>query len=140
MATVTGTLRNFGWSNMSNLKPRVWFIPSGPAVRVSRLLATPPIEATISTTGNLTVTLEQTVGTRPDSWYNIRIEWLDPGGNYIGADYPEWRLYVPQQGGELSELLDVPPASGDVWVGPTPPPTTSRLWLDTNTGKLKGWN
>lgn len=142
MAIVTGTLNDFGLDALTAYSPEIAFIPSGPAVNAVKLLATRTVMASPGSDGSFTVDLAPTDNLRPERWYTIRIQWLDASGGYVGADFPDWRLYVPTAGGILADLIAAPWNPALVWVGadaPTGIPTVNTFWLDIITGDLKRW-
>lgn len=143
MATITGALSDFGINPFPELQPRLIFTASGPAVSSSRLFATKPVIVDVASgSGSFTVDLQPTDGVRPAVYYKITIEWLDPDGNYVSADFLEWKLYVPSEGGELYDLIKAPANPLLFWVGETPPPVPmpGQYWLTPSTGDLKKWS
>jgi hypothetical protein len=143
MATVTGALSDFGIAPFPELQPRIQFIPSGPGVNGTRLFSGPPPTVNVGAgSGSFTIELQRTDDVRPVVWYTVRIEWLDPAGNYIGVDHPDWKLFVPAGGGELGDLLEAPLNPFIFWVDATPPPNPQpgQYWLNTTTGDLLKWS
>lgn len=143
MATVTFKLTDFGLDSLAAFAPEVVFTPSGPAVNSTNLLATRPIVATPNTDGTGVVDLAPTDDLRPEGWYAISMRWLDASSEFIGVDFPNWRLYVPPAGGALADLIVTPWNPGLVWAGPTAPagtPTANTMWLNTTTGDLSIWS
>ena len=134
-ATVTGSLRTFNGANFNHLDPVLIFTPnkaatgangqifSGGEVRVT------PDQATSAFTVNLEVTESMVT---EDVYYIPSIEWRDPAGNFMKADYPGWRLYVPSGGGQLPDLLQQPLNRSMVIKSPVNPGTrygSGALWL-----------
>jgi hypothetical protein len=136
MATVTGNLADFGFTFLAGLHPEIIFTPSGPAILGATLLATRPIVATTrESDGAFALTLSPTVGLRPESWYTISFRWLDPAGNYVSRDFPDWKLYVPYEGGQVGDLLETPWNPSLVFVGreePTDDPIAGMAWMNTD--------
>lgn len=141
MATVTGTLNDFGLQAMAHLDPRIVFTLSGPAVTTSRvLLATRSIVVPVTEGhGFWSVELATTVGMRPERVINTRVEWRDPdfygeGSGFIGVDFHGWQLFVPPEGGSFADLVSAPSNPESVWVGPTPPENAvpGTWWLNTD--------
>ena len=142
MATVTGALTDFGIQPFPTLQPRLIFTPSGPAVSDVRLFATRPIIVIPAGSGSFTVDLQPTDGVKPAVFYAVTIEWLDPAGNYVSADFLEWDIYVPSAGGAIQDLIKAPVNPMLFWVGEDPPPapTPGQQWLTPSTGDLKKWS
>ena len=151
MPIISGTLRDFGLTAFPGQNPVITFRANGPAVTQSgALLATKDINVTPDSAGDWSVSLAATdTLATGDVWYTISISWLDPANNYIGIDFPEWRLFVPAKGGgDLADLLEKPANPSLVWVGLTPPfaPTPRTKWLDMNpdgtagSGNLYEWS
>lgn len=125
MALVTFKLSDMGIASMGNLAPRVFFVPEGAAVLPTTpndyLLASKWVEATL---GDDTVTF--TVDLYPTSWmqpprrYRLVIWWLDAAKNFRNQDTPPWLFTVPAEGGQLSDMVDVPLTNGFVWVWSDP--------------------
>lgn len=143
MATVTGALSDIGIQPFPELQPRLIFTPSGPGLSDARLFATKPkIVNVASGSGSFTVDLQPTQGSRPAVYYTITIEWLDPSGNYVSADFLTWKLFVPYEGGELTELIEAPANPMLFWVGEDPPvlPTPGQHWLKPSSGDIQKWS
>jgi hypothetical protein len=143
MATVTGALSDIGINAFPELQPRLIFTPSGPATAATRLFATKPVIVPVASgSGTFTVDLQPTDGMRPAIWYVVTIEWLDPAGNYVSADFLEWKLFVPSGGGNFGDLVQAPLNPLLFWVSETPPtdPTPGQYWLTPSTGDLKKWS
>lgn len=143
MATVTGALSDFGINPFPELQPRLIFTPSGPGVSATRLFATKPIIVDVASgSGSFTVNLQPTDGVRPAVYYKVTIEWLDPAGNYVSADFLEWKIFVPSAGGELYDLIQAPVNPLLFYVGETAPlyPVPGQYWLKPSTGDIKKWS
>jgi hypothetical protein len=139
MATVTGTLHDFGMGPLAAFSPKITFRPSGPGVTGAKLLATKPITVVPDESGYFTVELEPTDAIHPDRWYTIAIEWLDASIEYIGKDIlVDWKLRVPQAGGPIGQLVEAPSNPAQVWTGLTPPmlPTRGTWWLVVDPDNL----
>lgn len=136
MAIVTFKLNDFGFNKVQQ-QPRVIFTPSGAGVIASFLLTAKPVVVEVSPSDleTFSVDLAVTSWIRPERWYEIRIEWLDSAGGYIGLDMPGWKLHVPPEGGLLTDLIDVPMNPGLVWIGlapPSSPPVPFGWWFEMN--------
>lgn len=130
MARVYGTLTDFGLQALIGRAPKVTFVPSGPGVRARQLFSSTPVEATVLADGSWSVELTPTDGVVPETWYSIRIEHLNPGGEYTHFDVLDWRVYVPADGGPIGGLPGVPLSADTVLVGlSTPPPGYRGWWL-----------
>lgn len=155
MALVVGNVSTFGLESLSMLPIDLSFVPSGPAASGSKyLLISKPVPATVALNGSgaFSVNLASTDGVYPLSWYTVRTEWLDPAGNFTRIDFPDWKLFVPAEGGDFADLVQFPQNPQLVWVSLTEPtaiPTGNSLWLkdnpnDTadplNTGDLYQWS
>jgi hypothetical protein len=137
MATVTGTLRNFGLANINHLDPEIIFQANRPATGGSgQIFATDPIKVTPGAGGAWTVDLEPTETLlTADVYYIVSVEWRDPANNYMRADFPDWRLYVPTAGGVFGDLLAQPNNPHMVIVSPVDPGTDydiKTMWLQTD--------
>lgn len=115
MALVTGSLNTFAFTTFINKAPRVLFVPSGPGVSTKYLLASEPVEATFLNAQDFEVNLAVNEFVSPPTWYTVRIEWLGAAGEYIRADYPQWKVRVPAEGGDMSDLIDAPVNGGIIW-------------------------
>lgn len=134
MAAVTGTLRNFGLANINYLDPEVIFQANKPATGGSgQIFATEPIIVTPGSDSSWTANLQDTEALlTEDVYYTITVQWRDPANNYIRADFPEWRLYVPSAGGVFGDLVQHPVNRSMVIKSPTDPGTKfgeGALWL-----------
>jgi hypothetical protein len=138
LATVTGTLTDFGLAALAAYSPQLIFTPSGPAINTTSLLGTRPITVTPAADGTFTVTLATTEDMQPATWYTISAQWLNSTGGYIGRDFPEWQLFVPTAGGNITALLSIPTNPAQVWVNPVAPanPTPGTWWLNPLTADL----
>lgn len=152
MPTVTGTLRDFKLDTLNSLSPRIVFTASEPAVTSNAILSTRPIVVIPNAAGGFTVELQSTDSVRPLIHYNVRVEWLESDGGYVGVDLLGWPLFVPAEGGSIGDLVSTSSIPAQVWVGLTPPPppvTPGTWWLETNpddpsdprnTGRLYEWS
>lgn len=144
MPTVTGTLQDFGLASLSAYKPQIIFTPSQAASTRNSIFASRPIVVEPSTSGTFTVTLANTTILRPEVWYQITIRWLDPLAGYQSADFPQWKVRVPGDGGNLGELIETNPSALETWIGPNPPsdPVPYLWWIDTSKTPpvLNEWN
>ncbi|MEV8180340.1 hypothetical protein [Specibacter sp. NPDC078692] len=104
-ATMTGTLRDFSRGSMSGKQVRIGFFPSDVGTRGGYIFPTDPRWAIPDSSGLFSIDLEVTAGLVPQVWYNIKIEWLDTGGNYQSLDTPDWVLVVPSNGGTVSDNI-----------------------------------
>jgi hypothetical protein len=151
MAIVTGTLTDFNLQSLYSASARLVFTASDPGILPGRLLSTRPIVVIPSASGAFEVDLRPTDAIMPLVWYQVRIDWLDSDGGYVGTDFVPWPLFVPSEGGAIGDLLSMPSNPGMVWEGPTPPdnPTPGTWWLQVNpndpadprnTGQLYEWS
>ncbi|WP_309129487.1 hypothetical protein [Microbacterium sp.] len=128
MATIWGTLSDFGLEALTPFKPVLKFLPSGPGVKGNRLFSSRPVEAPVNATGAFSVLLEPTDGVIPKAWYTVSIEYLNPGGEYTSYDLLNYRLLVPAPGGAIGELPDTPLSADTVLVSLAPPPPGYKGW------------
>ena len=150
MPTISGTLRDFGLTAFPGQSPVITFRANGPAVtRAGALLATKDINVTPNSAGDFSVVLAATDTLATGNiWYTVSISWLDPAGNYIHADFPDWRLFVPARGGDLADIIEKPANPSLVYIGLTAPayPTPGMKWLEATldgtagTGNLYEWS
>lgn len=140
MPNVTGKLLDIGLSPIDDLRPVVVFTPKnesgdGSSVNASEIFTNRPISVRPDIGGSFTVRLATTTTLRPETWYEIRIEWFEPTGGFVGAAYPAFRLRVPPEGGMLPALVDAEPTSRLTWVGPNPPrdETPYLWWIDNGS-------
>ncbi|GAA0960168.1 hypothetical protein [Frigoribacterium faeni] len=136
MATVTGTLSDFGYASLAPLRPEIAFIPSGAGVFGGRLMATRPVTVTPGTSGYFEVDLVPA----DDRWFQIRIAWLDPVSGAPDNDYVEPRLYVPELGGPIGHLLKAPstPSTDVAWQPTAPKPwPVGLVWVNSITGRVQ---
>lgn len=140
MATVTGTLTDFGLQALTPYAPTLVLIPAKPAVSADGgVLATRPLRVTPAADGSFTFNpVVASVDTSPETMYALRIEWLDSASNYTGMDLLSG-LVVPLGLSQINDLSGIPVSRW--WVGPEPPddPEAHTWWLDTTNGDLKEW-
>lgn len=131
MATITGTLSDFGLEPLSDRAPIIRFIPSAAGVNGARLFASTPITVTPAPDGSFAVELASTDGVVPDAWYTVQIEHLNSGGVPTHFDVLGLRIYVPlDYDGPMSELPGVPLSPDTVLVSlDLPPQGFKGYWL-----------
>lgn len=151
MPTVTGTLSDIGLEDLSDFNPVLIFKPSNAAVSADgHVFAAKPVEVTPASNGMFTVNLATTDNVRParTRWL-VTLGWRDPDGYGGGQgrynrDVFEAAFRVPSGGGALADLIDTPPATGDIYIGVAPPPDGHgyRYWLDISgtSPVLKEWS
>ena len=141
MATVTGTLTDFGLNNLFSFSPRLFFTPSTVGVLNGQVFATKPVRATIFEDASFSVELQPTEALLNDVYYSVSISYLNTGGTYISLDLPEWKVRVPDEGGPIGELITAAVNPRLTWVDEDPPiaPTAGQLWLVPSTGDLYRW-
>jgi len=151
MAVITGTLLDFSLDALAPYSPRLIFAGSQPATSGDRLLSTRPFMVRVEADGSFSVDVQPTDSVTPAAWYTVRVEWLDSDGGFVGVDLPDWRIFVPKEGGAIGNLIQAPSNPALVWVGLTPPPapvTPGTWWLVSNpddvtdprnTGELFEW-
>lgn len=134
MPVVNGTLENFGMLSIAALDPEIIFTANKPAVGLDNaIFVTDPIVEIPAADGTWAVLLQNTSTLiTADVYYTIVIRWRDPANNYMRADFPDWKLYVPDTGGEFTDLIKHPVNPGLVIVSPVNPGTDFELntaWL-----------
>lgn len=128
MAVVTGTLTDFGLDPIAGLYPEIEFRPSSPAVGSGgKLMATKPLRFTPTVAGAFTAFLQPTDDLLPVGvHYKMSVRWLDAEKNFVKADNPDWKLFVPAAGGAIADLIRLPfgpalsitsPVAPPLWVG-----------------------
>ena len=121
MSTYTGVVADA--SILALPSPRLVFTLSEPAISSTvHIIATKPVYADISPTGSFTVELTPNVDLRPTTYYLMRLEWLDIGGNYTGVDFLDWHFIAETGGGVIPDMLGDLSNIFDVWVGETDNP------------------
>ena len=124
MGLVTGSVIDFGFASLGSASGRIIFRPNTSAtgtgtagaaqlLSTRRLIATPDV-----TTGVWSIDLYPNTNTRPVSYYTVSVEWLDSAGNYIGVDYVTGVLVVPENGGNVRDLLRNGIAGTETWIVP----------------------
>jgi len=140
MALVTGTLKDFGLAPLSTYQPLISFTPSSAALQGGLLLATRPVAVVPSASGAFSADLQPTDGLMPATWYSIRIQWLDSDGGYAAVDFVEWKLFVPQEGGQIGDLVAAPVNPALVYTSLTPPEVggipSGTWWLESNPNNI----
>jgi len=151
MPNVTGTLTEVGGGHLVGKYPEIHFTLNAPNSKSGVMLPTEPVTVQPASDGSFTAPLQSTTDMLDDAWYTLSIQWLDAGGNYVRADFPDWALQVPTGGGSFSDLFGKPPTNTRmVYVSLTAPenPRPFTMWLEQNplndadplnTGKLYEW-
>ncbi|AOY72049.1 hypothetical protein ARZXY2_2519 [Arthrobacter sp. ZXY-2] len=152
MPDVTGTVTEVGGGHLDGAFPEIHFKLNAANRKGGVLVPTQPFIVSPASNGVWTANLQQTTNMHDLAWYTLSIRWLDLGGNYVRADFPDWALQVPASGGAFSDLISKPPTNTQmVWVSLTPPPNKQLFtkWLEQdpddlnnplNTGILYEWS
>lgn len=133
--TVTGNLDEVSGGHLVGKIPEIHFTLNAPNAKAGALIPTEPKTVQPDSNGAFTVNLETTTDMMDDAYYTVSIQWLDAGGNYVKADFPDWKLQVPTGGGSFTNLFGGPPKNQRmVYVSLTPPPNPRNLtlWLKAN--------
>lgn len=130
MPTITGRLSDFAGDPGLEVHPRIVFRPNGAAVGGDVLLySRPVIVDTFGPDGSFSVDLKSTDElwhvTGDDVWYDVTIDRLLAGADYMPWDHPGWRLKVPPGGGLFSALVVAPTNPAQMWVGPAVTPESN---------------
>ena len=148
---VPGNVTEISGGHLAGRNPEIHFTLNAPQAKAGKMFPTQPHTVVPASDGSFTANLESTTDMQDLAWYTVSIQWLDAGGNYVKADFPDWQLQVPTSGGEFSNLFRKPPKNTRmVYVSLTPPdnPTPYTLWLNDdptdpdnplNTGDLYEW-
>lgn len=135
MAVVTGNARMFTGNAFPAVRGfQLTFKPSNPAVGSSFTFWGPPVTvAPAVPSGDFSVQLVDNSQMTPKTWYEVSARWLDAESNFVGVDYPGWKVFVTGDG-DIKDMLQVPPDSGAIWIGPNPPtdPETFAGWVDNS--------
>ncbi|QLD10877.1 hypothetical protein [Microbacterium oleivorans] len=123
MPLITGRLSDFQGNPGLEVHPRIVFRPSGAAVGGTSLFySRPVIVDTFGPDGSFSVELQSTDElwhiAGDDVWYEVTIDRLVAGADYMPWDHPGWRLKVPAGGGLFSALVVAPTNPAQVWFGP----------------------
>lgn len=140
MAEVTGSFRDAVMSVASLGQPRVVFYLPDPqlstGIAPGRMTPTEPVFATLNVDNEFTINLISTENMLdPDAHYRIRLEWTSAGEIKHVMDFPDWKIYVPENGGSLDDLARY--GQGGwwnqrlIWVSLTAPrhPRRGMMWL-----------
>lgn len=154
MALVRGNVATFGLESISLVGMRLVFSPTGAGtIGAKYLLVSKPVQVSVAVDGSgaFVVNLAPTTTVHPLRWYTIRAEWLDSASNFTGVDFIDWKLFVPEEGGDFADLLQYPANPQLGWTELVPPPalpSPGSLWLNDNpnnvadprnTGDLYQW-
>lgn len=143
MPIVNGTLTDFGLDPMAGNAPRVRFRAASPAFNGLTVLATKTVEAIPAANGFFEVDLASTETIQPATHYVVQLAWTDlEPSRKDRTDTLPWKLYVPEDGGALGDLLALPSNPANVWTGTEPPPdpTPGTWWYNPDTGDLSEWS
>lgn len=153
MAKIFGTLLDFSLDALAPYSPRLVFTPSQPSTTSGTLLSAKPFRVGVDPDGHFEVDVQPTDVTSPESFYTVRVEWLDTDGGFIGVDLWDFPIYVPSTGGAIGDLMRATANPQLAWVGVNPPsgvlPVATVWWLQVNpddpddpraTGILYEWN
>jgi hypothetical protein len=150
-APVVGNVTDVAGTHLNGKIPEVHFTLNSPNAKAGKMIPTEPLTVQPASDGSFTANLESTTDMQDDAWYTVSIQWLDAGGNYVKADFPDWALQVPTGGGSFSDLFGKPPQNTAMIYVSLEAPTDPRpwsFWLEDdptdpdnplNTGKLHQW-
>jgi len=134
MATVTFTAQDCNLQSMVGKSLKLTFTLTDPATTGASLFLTDPIVVTVAD-GTNSVVLQDTETMDQLRYYRVAATWLDAAGGYVSVDYPDWNLFVPIGGGNLSALI---PQSANnpymiFWQETEPNPwPVGTVWVDTS--------
>jgi len=135
MPAVTGNLTDIGGGHLVGKIPELHFFLNAPNTKTGVVLPTEKLTVQPASDGSFTANLQATTDMLDDAWYTVSMQWLDAGGNYVKADFPDWKLEVPTSGGSFPNLFGKPPQNTRmVYVSLTPPddPRPFTLWMQAN--------
>ncbi|MCP1414415.1 hypothetical protein [Paenarthrobacter sp. A20] len=145
---VPGNVTEISGNHLSGRNLEVHFTLNAPQAKSGKIFPTQPLTVAPASDGSFTANLESTTDMMDDAWYTVSIQWLDSGGNYVKADFPDWQLNVPTGGGSFSDLFGRPPKNTLMFyvslTAPVNPPKNSAWLKDDptnpenplNTGEL----
>ena len=131
MAEVAGTVNVpgklsdiLGQSVPLGSDPIVLFALSEPSVAADGSLVT-SVErrVQVGADGKFIAKLVPTMTMRPYAFYRIAIGIRDASLEYRVIDFPQFRLHVPPEGGNFSDLVHAPPPPQVIANGYGPPPS-----------------
>lgn len=147
MAVVTGTLWDIGTGHLGGRQPQLVFEIDRPGTKGGYVYATEPEIVTPAADGSWSANLTPTVDMLDQCHYKLSMRWLDPAGNFVRVDFPDWEIHVSSAGGKFTDLITKTSNSRMVHVSTTAPkdPQMFSLWLQMdpenpasllNTGNL----
>ena len=148
---VPGNLTDVGGGHLVGKFPELHFTLNKAQAKAGKVFPTQPVTVAPAADGSFTANLESTTDMMDDAWYTVSIQWLDAGGNYVKADFPEWTLQVPTGGGSFSDLFGKPPKNTAMIYVSLEAPADPRKWSfwlkddpvdpdnPLNTGELYQW-
>lgn len=148
MATVTMDVRQFNLSLPSEAKRLiVRFVPSDAAAGRSHVFFGDEVRLLTPPDGRIVTELAPTTRLNPRTWYSIFFDWFDrydtPNWDLDGWSQLPGRLYVPDAGGDVTDLMVAPEEGRNpgylFWEpppGPGPAPgrgvaVTGDYWVDS---------
>lgn len=146
-ALVRGSLKSFGDASIQGVQGRLFFRPSSTAVGPDGNVFAPlEREAVMSTNGTRwDANLVPTHNIRPLTWYIPVLKWLNGEGPEMA--FPQWRLFVPPEGGWFDDLVQTKWNNNLMWMGPEEPPglpedrTNNTAWRPTDPSHPDyGWD
>ena len=122
MAIVTGLSKDIRLQSARDVALRLRFSlrsTDGTAAFIGSTLVSPVDRfAEISAFDGFSIDLASTDLMTGNHYYVITAEWLDPIAGWSPAEFMEWEIRVPVNGGPLSALVDMPIGGGEVWIVP----------------------
>ena len=144
MPLVNGTLTDFGLAPLLGLDPVLLFRATSAGISNQNLLAASmPVEVTPAANGFFEVELAATDALMPgEVEYRLEVKYRERRTRNVKHEVLPWALRVPEAGGAITDLLQVPSNPASVWVGTTPPdnPTSGTWWYNPETGELNEWS
>lgn len=110
MPTVTGTLTDIGLAPLVGLEVRLRFTPSAPAVGIDgHVFASAPVDVTPASDGSFSVVLASTDGLLPvGTHWLVQVQFRQSTTDTVGftaSDFLPFKLFVPNAGGNLGDLI-----------------------------------
>jgi hypothetical protein len=136
MAIVQGWLTDLGFDSLSPDEAVIeWHISDNATTFDGRTIAQKVKTCKPNSSGIWSIDLAPTETMDQDRYYTIVVRWL---GNF-GFDELPWKIYVPAEGGQFSDLVGERSNPQIVWVGTSEPPHRTAFWFNPSTADFFRW-